>query len=215
MEEAMQKLIQPLDIKPSYIFKDNNNYDILYFDIETTGFSPDNTIMYLIGAVFYSCSEKKYKSVQWFASTVEEEQEIIEDFVKFSNSFKTLIHYNGLGFDIPYIIKKCNRYGITHAFDTINHLDLYKLLQPYKKLLELTDYKQKSVEAFLGINRNDTYNGGQLINVFYEYVKLHQLNTVKESPDEEDISKEMFKWNKKVLTSRGVRVKILDVRRRQ
>lgn len=176
----MRKIIQELDTKPTYIFKDNNNYDILYFDIETTGFSPENTILYMIGAAFYSCGDKKYKSVQWFAMSTEEELEILVDFVNFTRNFKTLIHYNGLGFDIPYIIKKCDFYGITHAFDAINHIDLYKILHPYKKLLKLDNYKQKSVEKFLGINRDDIYNGGQLINVFYEYVKLHKLNLVKE-----------------------------------
>ena len=182
----MYKMIKELDIKPTYIFKDNNIYDILYFDIETTGFSPDNTILYLIGGVYYSCSDKKYKSIQWFCSELSEEEEMIRDFVSFSGSFKTLIHYNGLGFDIPYIIKKCNRYGITHSFEAFNHIDLYKILQPYKKLLNLKDYKQKSIETFLGVNRDDKFTGGQLINIFYEYVKIHSLNKVKEIRTKEE-----------------------------
>lgn len=176
----MHKIIKELNLKPTYIFKDNNNYDILYFDIETTGFSPDNTILYMIGAAFYSCSDRKNKSIQWFCWNTDEEKEILDDFVRFAGNFKSLIHYNGLGFDIPYIIKKCNYYGITHAFDTMNHIDLYKILQPYKKLLNLKDYKQKTVETFLGTTRDDTFSGGQLINVFYEYVKIHKLNLVKE-----------------------------------
>ena len=43
-----------------------------------------------------------------------------------------------------------------------------------------------------------------------KFIKFSRLQMVYS-----DISKEMFKWNKKVLTSRGVRVKIFDVRRRQ
>lgn len=193
----MHKIIKDINIKPTYIFKDNNNYDILYFDIETTGFAPDSTIVYLIGGIYYSLSDKKYKLIQWFCCDLDDEEEMINDFIKFSSSFKTLIHYNGLGFDIPYLTKKCDSYGITNSLDCMNHIDLYRIIQPYKKLLKLNNYKQKSIESFLDIKRDDTYSGGQLINVFYEYVKLHRLNAVKQTttPDEEELMNTLLLHN--------------------
>ena len=53
----MYKMIKELDIKPTYIFKDNNIYDILYFDIETTGFSPVKNKIIEIGAVKVKAGE--------------------------------------------------------------------------------------------------------------------------------------------------------------
>lgn len=49
-------------------------------------------------------------------------------------------------------------------------LDIFKELSPIKPLLCLENYKQKSIEAFLGIDREDKYSGGELINVYYEYL---------------------------------------------
>ena len=46
----------------------------------------------------------------------------------------------------------------------------FKELSPIKPLLCLENYKQKSIEAFLGIDREDKYSGGELINVYYEYL---------------------------------------------
>ena len=37
----------------------------------------------------------------------------------------------------------------------------------------LENLKQKSIEQFLGIAREDKYNGGQLIEVYGEYLQTH------------------------------------------
>ena len=44
-------------------------------------------------------------------------------------------------------------------------IDLYRLTRPYKKYLKLTHINQKSLESFLGIEREDRYNGGELIKI--------------------------------------------------
>ncbi len=50
-------------------------------------------------------------------------------------------------------------------------IDIYKRIMPYKKALMLDNLKQKTVEAFLDISREDKYNGGQLISIYKDYVK--------------------------------------------
>ena len=40
-------------------------------------------------------------------------------------------------------------------------------------MLGLENLKQKSIERFLGIAREDKYNGGQLIEVYGEYLQTH------------------------------------------
>ena len=61
---------------------------------------------------------------------------------------------------------------MVHVYDftVLIILDIFKELSPIKPLLCLENYKQKSIEAFLGIDREDKYSGGELINVYYEYL---------------------------------------------
>ena len=44
----------------------------------------------------------------------------------------------------------------------------------WKKILGLKDLKQKSIEGFLHISREDQYSGGQLIEVYQEYLKTRE-----------------------------------------
>ncbi|MBO7375233.1 MAG: ribonuclease H-like domain-containing protein, partial [Lachnospiraceae bacterium] len=44
-----------------------------------------------------------------------------------------------------------------------NNIDLYKLIRPYKALFGLENLKQKTIERFMGIDREDKYTGGELI----------------------------------------------------
>ena len=53
-------------------------------------------------------------------------------------------------------------------------MDIYKKIKPYRKLLGLENMKQKSIEQFLGLAREDKYNGGQLIEVYREYLMTHE-----------------------------------------
>ncbi len=143
--------------------------DWLFFDIETTGFSSKTNILYLIGCIYFT--NDKYCLIQWLAQSDIDESSILLAFYELSKSFTTILHYNGNGFDIPFIKEKLKKYQIPLDFDNFKNIDIYKNLQPYKKQLKLENLKQKTIEKFLCINRNDTKNGGELISVFREYEK--------------------------------------------
>ena len=143
--------------------------DALFFDIETTGFAPGNTVVYLIGCVYHK--ENAFYITQWFADAANSEREILSAFIKFTGNFKTLIHYNGSGFDIPYIIKKCHIYGINCDFSHLSSLDIYKEIQPLKTMFKIENLKQKTVEKFMGVEREDCYTGGELIDIYHRYIK--------------------------------------------
>lgn len=151
---------------PGFRYSDE---EILYFDIETTGFVPASTRLYLIGFVY--CRKGRFYMTQWFADSDEAEKELLCSFVKFITDFRVLVHYNGSNFDIPYIIKKCSFLGIKCDMSGIASLDIYKTIQPVKCLFRLENLKQKSVESFVGFERTDKFSGGELINVYNEYIK--------------------------------------------
>lgn len=145
---------------------------LLFFDIETTGFSGDRDRLYLIGCVFLR--EGAWQLIQWFADTPQAETEILDTFFGFIQGFCALVHFNGDGFDLPFLLKRCHALGLSHDFGDLESIDLYKRIRPWRKVLGLENLKQKTLEHFLGIFREDPYSGGQLIEVYEDYLLTHE-----------------------------------------
>jgi len=142
----------------------------LFLDIETTGFSPKTSQLYLIGCAYYK--DGHWQILQWFAERYEEEVNIITEFFLFATKYKYLIHFNGNTFDLPFIEKKCQQYGLSYDFSAFEGLDIYKRVLPYKYFLKLPNCKQKTIEDFLQIQREDLFTGGELIGLYHDYVKM-------------------------------------------
>lgn len=144
----------------------------IFFDIETTGFSPAHTSLYLIGcarrAGSYLCID------QFFAEHKKEEKLILNAFLELLRPYDTIITFNGIGFDIPYLKAKCDTYELKEHFSDYTYVDIFKSVRQIRHLLNLTNYKQKTIEDFLKIERADTYSGGELINVYRSYVQKPQ-----------------------------------------
>lgn len=146
-----------------------NPEDVVIFDIETTGFTAENTVLYLIGCCYYE--DGKWMIRQWFNDDGESEEDLIHQFLAFIQTYKYLLHYNGDGFDIPYVSKKIDQYKIKNTLSSLESIDIYKQIRSLKSLLHLDNLKQKTIEKYLGINRLDKYSGGDLIRVYQEYVQ--------------------------------------------
>lgn len=145
--------------------------DCIFFDIETTGFSPATSSIYLIG-----CLRKEGENLvidQYFAENKEDEKEVLVQFISLLNQYKTIISFNGIGFDIPFIKAKCNTYDIEEHLKDYHYIDIFKLISGVKFLLKLPNYKQKTIEHFLDIHRDDKFSGGELINVYHDYIQTH------------------------------------------
>lgn len=141
----------------------------LFLDIETTGFTAHSSSLYMIGCAFFQ--EEKWHAIQWFAQNPSEQAEIIDAFFAFAKDYSFLIHYNGNQFDLPYLIQKCKELGLSYHFDDFEGLDIYRRITPYKNLLSLENCKQKTIERFLGIDREDVYTGGELISIYQDYAR--------------------------------------------
>lgn len=148
--------------------------DILFLDIETTGFLASGSSIYLIGCAYYN--EGNWRIRQWFAQSPEEEAELLSAFFDFAKSYLYLIHYNGNTFDLPFLKKKAEKYGIDYPLSEKKGLDIYRRITPYKNFLRLPDCKLKTIEQFLGLHREDTYTGGELIQVYHDYTVSHDYN---------------------------------------
>lgn len=185
----MKKIEKTFDT-PAYIknFKLLDLENSVFFDIETTSLSAKNGHIYII-AVLYKISESKYNFIQWFADSLLDEQQILIEFRDFIKDYDTLVHFNGDSFDIPYINKAALSYGMEPFLSELKSVDIYRKSAPLKKLLDLADTKQKSIEKFLGINRKDIYNGGELIGIYHSYTseKNARLLNILLLHNEEDV----------------------------
>jgi len=157
-----------IDSFPQYpIHKLADIHATFFLDIETTGFSAKTSSLYLIGCLYYK--DDVWNLVQWFAESNDEEKEILVSFKEFTKNFKTVIHFNGNGFDLPYLAHKFTRFKLANPLENLENIDLYKSIRPYKAILKLEDLKQKTIESFLDIRRNDIFSGGDLITLYKEF----------------------------------------------
>lgn len=169
-------------LQESITFEDSlSKEEIAFFDIETTGFSADSSYLYLIGCMYYT--NNSWHLSQWLAEDIGDEKELILSFTKTISTVKKIIHFNGTTFDIPYLNRKCKALGLINPFLGKKSFDIYKELYPIKKLIPIPNFKLKTIESFVGFNREDTYSGGDLIQVYssfigkLQYEKLRALNT--------------------------------------
>ena len=143
--------------------------EAVFFDIETTGLSPEISSVYLISVLTFESGQGTV--TQWFADDYHSEAAVLAAFGELLSKKRFLLHYNGTGFDLPYLTRKWQAAGMPYSFDSCISLDFYKLLGTCRKKLPLENLKLVTVEAFLGIRRLDPYNGGELISVYGDYLK--------------------------------------------
>ena len=143
--------------------------ELLFLDIETTGFTARSSYLYLIGCAYNEGG--KWCTVQYLAESYEQEVDILKAFYDFAKDYKYLVHFNGNQFDMPYLVQKCKQHELDINFDSFSGIDLYKRISPCKVFLGLQNCKQKTMEKYLGIDREDAFSGGELIGVYHDYVK--------------------------------------------
>ncbi len=143
--------------------------DMLLFDIETTGLSPARDAVYCIGCSYLTGGEVVIEL--FFGEDTGDEDAVFSAFMPVLASHSTVITFNGTTFDIPFLKKRYPDFA--PVFDEKESLDLYRVARGMKPLLRLDSYKQKSIEKFLGIDREDVYGGGELVAFYLEYT-LHR-----------------------------------------
>lgn len=141
----------------------------VFIDIETTGLSADTSYIYEVGTAYLNEETGNYEIKQWLISQAREERNMLYEVIAFLRSFKKLVHFNGNTFDIPFIQSRCKACGIACDFSDYEGIDIYRRVSSLKHFLKLDNCKQKSVENFIGIDREDEYTGKDLIKVYRDY----------------------------------------------
>lgn len=156
--------------------------DTLLLDIETTGLSAARHFIYCIGCSCLAPDKNDNILIRlYFAEGPEQEPELLSALTDLIQTHKTIVTFNGNTFDLPFLKKRYAANQMEHPFSDIHSVDLYREACHLKKLIQLPDYKQKSIERFLGCFREDPYTGKELIAQYLRYSKepeeelLHHL----------------------------------------
>lgn len=203
----------------NYYLKDINTE---VYDIETTGLFAARDM--IINCGFCSPEGKVWQN---FAEDPADEKRVVEEAVERLSQTDAVISYNGDSFDLPYTLKRAQKYGICQKLPLIWSIDLFKWLKKYWAAAKSMEHlNQKSVEKALGLEnrRDDRIPGGDCIPLYNHYLQtkdpsakelilLHNADDVKQLariaykcrflPYHEIAAKEGFlikAGNKKVLT---------------
>ena len=167
---------------------------VLALDIETTGLSPQQNAIYLIGCAYRE--DGRWKRIQWFDETGTGESDILTCFLLFAKKYDTLLHYNGDRFDLPFLSARIVHNGLQLLPGAENFpaqrssVDLYKVLQPYKKLFALSDLRQQTVEQFVGTGRTEDRSGRDLVRIYRAYIAAEASSNVMHSNAQEEQRRE-------------------------
>jgi hypothetical protein len=123
--------------------------------------------------MYYNYQEKMWHLIQLFAETLDEEKNILLNFIDYMSGFDKIITFNGDTFDIPFINNRLNAFNIDYEIAAENSFDLYKYVRENKSYLNLENLKLKTLEKRLGIYREDLYSGKDCIKFYKDYIKTN------------------------------------------
>jgi uncharacterized protein YprB with RNaseH-like and TPR domain len=164
-------------VLPSEIFNKYKMDAIAYLDIEATGFDMEYDRIVLISLGYY-LNEDEFKIIQYFAESPYEEESLLKELKKAMGSFQRWCSYNGTAFDEPFIVKKMNKFNLNFRMPS-EHIDLFRMIRPFYRQLGMKGCSLKSVEQFIGIERQDEINGARSVEIYNEYL-VEQDEKLKE-----------------------------------
>ena len=148
------------------------------YDIETTGLSSRFAHIYCIGSAYAEGGSWCIRQV--FAESADDEPALLQDFLEEILPYRYMLSFNGASFDLRFLEEKCARYGLYAGALEKSQIDLYRVLSPMKRMLGLSDMRQKTLERRMGLVREDTFTGGDLIHVYREYQESQEEKLLRE-----------------------------------
>lgn len=159
---------------PKEVFTNYKMDKIIFYDIETTGFDKEKSNVILISGGWFLDGDT-FLIKQYFADTTDEEKDILLAFKEDVEKFNAWCSYNGKAFDEPFILKRMGMNNISFISPE-EHIDLYRIIRPYQTYLKLERCSLKSVEEYLGIEREDKIDGAVSVELYYEFLNTKDLS---------------------------------------
>lgn len=174
----MQKIISDLY---KMLDKPFSQHNILFLDIETDGLSHKNHLV-IIGLILFESHTKTASVIQLFNEDYMSEREMLLELMHIieQSNIDYTISFNGNSFDIPFLNARFSHFKIDYVLNKNSNLDLLRVARTNKEMLGISDFKLKTVENYVGINRTDTISGKDSILLYQAYVET-QSEALKET----------------------------------
>ncbi len=168
----MKIITERLDLSPDNLPFLNQLYsleDFFLFDIETTGLNHTHSRVILIGYIHWVGDHFQLK--QLFCKGVEEEALLLQHFLQDVIGKTCLVTFNGQSFDIPFMNSRYRLLDIPFQLDKRFSLDVLRCVRKAQEQLQFENYKLKTVEKYLGIERQDQISGKESVEMYLEYAR--------------------------------------------
>ena len=160
IKEISSDLIMPFD-----------TFNTMFLDIETDGLSHKNKLV-IIGLIQYNKKGTAHL-IQLFNDDYQSEREMLLELIQILRFHDTdyYVSFNGNSFDFPFLNARFRHYKIDFQLSKAANIDLLRLSRQNQAHLGIPDFKLKSVEKFVGINRTDTISGRDSILMYQAYIE--------------------------------------------
>lgn len=141
-----------------------------FFDIETTGLSPERCKVILAGLAIPDTNA--IRTIQILADDPSEEPQVLRALLDELDKLDMVITFNGKMFDMPFVEKRCAKAMVHMNRPLPYNLDMYQAIKGHSPLRRmLPNLKQKTVEDFLGLweHREDEISGADSVELYYIY----------------------------------------------
>ena len=151
----------------------NNAYlkelDTTVFDIETTGLFHSRDC--IINAGFCDPQGEVWQN---FTEDPSDEKRAVSEALERIAQADAVITYNGDTFDLPFLLRRAQKYGLAERLPLLWSIDLYRWLKKYwPASASMKSMSQKSVEEVFGLasRRTDEIPGGDCIPLYNYYLQ--------------------------------------------
>lgn len=147
----------------------------LLLNIETTGLSPRNAFVFMVGLGWKENSGCHFRCL--LAEKRMDERLLMQTFQQILQNYHQVLTYGGTSFTFRFLEERFKNYSTTDflsespqsenaLFQNIHQLDIQKLLVPYKHLLPISDLKKRTVEQLIHYNRTEHLTPEALIKCY-------------------------------------------------
>jgi len=160
IKEITSELIMPFDL-----------FNTMFIDIETDGLSHKNKLV-IIGLIEFNKTGTA-NLIQLFNDDYQSERDMLIELIQIIRTHDTdyYVSFNGNSFDFPFLNARFKHYKINFQLSKAANIDLLRLSRQNQAHFGISDFKLKSVEKFVGINRTDTISGKDSILMFQAYIE--------------------------------------------
>ena len=144
------------------------------FDIETTGLFHSRDC--IINAGFCSSMGDVWQN---FTEDPADEKRVVSEALERIAETDAVVTYNGDTFDLPFLLRRAQKYGLCEKLPLLWSVDLYRWLKKYWPLApSMKSLSQKSVEEAMGLSdkRDDEIPGGDCIPLYNYYLQTKDEN---------------------------------------